>query len=325
MITAFRQQLIVFALAAVCSLGAQLACAQDKLRVGKAMPGAYQFAPVEVGLRAGLFQKHGLDVESIGFAGSVKLQQAMASDSVEIGLSGSTDLSWVAKGTPVIGIAVISGSPRSLTLMVRPDSDIRGPADLKGKLVAISATGSLSDWLLRELVRQQGWRPEDIRTVGLGAVTSMIAALKTREVDAIFADLGIAYRLEAAGEARRIVNFGDVVKDFYSTVIFATRSFVDKNPDQARRFLAAWLETIALMRRDKAATVAVAKEVMNISPEAASAIYDELMPTFSTDGSFDPKASAVLKRSFVELQLLPSEPDMTTLYTEKFLAVNRSN
>jgi NitT/TauT family transport system substrate-binding protein len=208
-------------------------------------------------------------------------------------------------------------------LVVRPDSELRAARDLKGRLVAISASGSLSDWLLRELARQQGWKPEEIRTVGLGAVTSMIAALKTQQVDAIFADLSVVYRLESAGDARRIVNFGDVARDFYATVIFAAQPFVEKQPDALRRFLAAWFETIALMRRDKPMTVAVSKDIMNVSADGAAWIYDELMPTFSTDGSFDPKASQALKRSFVELQLLPTEPDMATLYTEKFLPKNR--
>jgi NitT/TauT family transport system substrate-binding protein len=175
------------------------------------------------------------------------------------------------------------------------------------------------------LARQQGWQPGDIRSVGLGAVTSMIAALKTSQVDSIFADLSVVYRLETAGEARRIVNFGDVVPDFYAQVIFAGRSFVDKNPDALRRFLGAWFETIAFMRRDKATTVAVSKETMGVPTDGAAAIYDELMPSFSTDGKFDPKAAQALKRSFVELQLLPAEPDMATLYTEKFLPRNRSD
>jgi NitT/TauT family transport system substrate-binding protein len=295
------------------------AMADDSLRVGKAAAQAFQFIPVDVGLKAGIFRRHQLDVESIGFAGSVKLQQGLMADGVDVGLSGGTDLAWVAKGTPVIGVAVISGSPRSLTLMVRTDSDIRTVADLKGRMVAISATGSLSDWLLRELARQQGWKPDEIRTVGLGAVTSMIAALKTKEVDSIFADLGVVYRLEATGEARRIVNFGDVVKDFYSQVVFATQPLSEQRAPVLRRFLAAWLETIAYMRNNRQATIDVAKDIMSITPEAAGAIYDELMPTFSTDGRFDPKASAVLSRSFVELQLLPTAPDMRTLYTEAFL------
>jgi hypothetical protein len=48
-------------------------------------------------------------------------------------------------------------------------------------------------------------------------------------------------------------------------------------------------------------------------------IYDELMPMFSDTGKFEPKALAVLSRSFVEMKTLPAEPDMKTLYTEAFL------
>jgi hypothetical protein len=40
---------------------------------------------------------------------------------------------------------------------------------------------------------------------------------------------------------------------------------------------------------------------------------------FSDTGRFDPKATAILAKSFVELKLLPQQPDMTKLYTEKFL------
>ena len=40
---------------------------------------------------------------------------------------------------------------------------------------------------------------------------------------------------------------------------------------------------------------------------------------FSDTGKFDPKALAVLAKSFVELKTLPTEPDMSKLYTEAFL------
>jgi hypothetical protein len=40
---------------------------------------------------------------------------------------------------------------------------------------------------------------------------------------------------------------------------------------------------------------------------------------FSDNGYFDPKATAVLAKSFVDLKLMSTEPDMTKLYTEKFL------
>ena len=43
---------------------------------------------------------------------------------------------------------------------------------------------------------------------------------------------------------------------------------------------------------------------------------------FSSTGKFEPKALAVLSRSFVEMKTLPGEPDMSKLYTEAFLPKN---
>jgi hypothetical protein len=46
------------------------------------------------------------------------------------------------------------------------------------------------------------------------------------------------------------------------------------------------------------------------------------MPMFTDTGRFEPKALAVLSRSFVEMKILPAEPDMSKLYTEAFLPKN---
>jgi hypothetical protein len=43
------------------------------------------------------------------------------------------------------------------------------------------------------------------------------------------------------------------------------------------------------------------------------------MPMFSDTGKFNPDALATLAKSYVELQLLPAEPEMAKLYTEEFL------
>ena len=46
---------------------------------------------------------------------------------------------------------------------------------------------------------------------------------------------------------------------------------------------------------------------------------------FSDDGRFEPKALAVLAKSFVELKTLPTEPDMSKLYTEAFLPASNGS
>jgi hypothetical protein len=76
------------------------------------------------------------------------------------------------------------------------------------------------------------------------------------------------------------------------------------------------------MRGNKTETVRIAKDVMGTDEPTTDAIYDELMPMFSSTGKFDPKALAVLSRSFVEMKTLPSEPDMSKLTTAAFLPQN---
>ena len=132
-------------------------------------------------------------------------------------------------------------------------------------------------------------------------------------------DIASALNFVQRGEGRVQARFGDIVKDFHLHVIFATSKLIADKPEALRGFLAGWFETIAFMRRDKARTVAIAKDVMGTDDTISAGIYDELMPMFSDHGRFEAKALAVLAKSFVELKTLPVEPDMAQLYTEAFL------
>ena len=129
---------------------------------------------------------------------------------------------------------------------------------------------------------------------------------------------GNAFDMEKKGEGRILVRFTDI-KDFHIHIIFATNKLIAANPNAVRGFVAGWLETIAFMRKNKAETVKIAMEVTNKDEDITSRSYDELMPMFSDTGRFDPKALETLKKSYVELNLLPTEPDMSQLYTEAFL------
>ena len=62
-------------LAAAAAFAAS-APAADKVRVGKAVPFAWTFTPIEVGIEIGIFAKHGLELQVVSFAGDARLQQA---------------------------------------------------------------------------------------------------------------------------------------------------------------------------------------------------------------------------------------------------------
>jgi ABC-type nitrate/sulfonate/bicarbonate transport system substrate-binding protein len=281
------------------------------------VPEAFSFVPLDVGMRKGIFAKNGIEIQSVAFAGDARMQQAMASDSLDIGLGSGPALAFIVKGAPIKAVAAMAGPPLLLAIVVRPDGP-KSVADLKGKKISVSTAGSLTYWLVSETSRRQGWGPKGIEIEPMGAMPGQIAAMKRGDIDGAIMDIGNAFALEKRGEGRILLRFTDL-KDFHIHVIFATDRLIASHPELVRGFLKGWFETIAFMRANKAETVTIAKEVTNKDEDITSRSYDELMPMFSDDGKFNPAALVTLAKSFVELQLLPTQPDPAKLYTEEFL------
>jgi ABC-type nitrate/sulfonate/bicarbonate transport system substrate-binding protein len=296
------------------------ATAAEKLKVGKAVPEAFSFVPLDIGMKKGFFQKYGIEAESVAFAGDAKMQQALASDSIDLALGSGPAMAFVKKGSPIKAIAAMAGPPLLLTLVVRKDdTSIKSPADLKGKRVSVSTAGSLTYWLVSETSRQQGWGPNGINIAPMGVAAPQIAALKRKDIDGMVTDISTALDLERSGDGRILMRFGDLVKDFHIHVIFATNKDIAEKPDALRNFLKGWFETIHFMRANKAESVDIAKDVIGKDADITARTYDMLMPMFSDDGRFDPKALAVLAKSYVELNVLPTEPDPKELIDDRFL------
>ena len=306
-------------LAVFVAASAHAALAETTLRVGKAMGPAFTFTPLDVGMAQGFFKSRGLAIQKFDFAGSARLQQALAAGSIDIGLGSGPEFSMVAKGLPNIGVAELAGRPALLVLIVPADSPIKSNADLKGKKIGVSTAGSLTQWLVLDLAKAQGWGSQGITTAPLGADTAMLAAMKTHQIDGMVTDLATAYRLQDAGQARIVTRFGQVVEHFIIHVIWARDALVKSDPDAVRNFLAGWFQTIAFMKANKAKTVEITAPVMNVSTEIAGKVYDELMPTFSTTGRFDREGLEVLADSFPELGIMSAKPDLSRYTTEKLL------
>jgi len=305
------------ALAMLASLCAILPAQAQTIRVGKAVPEAFSFVPLDIGMRQGFFKKRGLDVESVAFAGDAKMQQAAAAGGVEFLLGSGPAMGFIAKGAPIQGIAAMAGPPLLLAIVVPPNG-AKTAADLKDKKISVSTAGSLTYFLVSETSRRQGWGPKGIDIKPMGAMPGQIAAMKRGDIDGLITDIGNALNLEKMGEGRILVRFLDI-KDFHIHVIFGTNKVLAENPKAASAFLEGWFESIRFMRANKAATVKIAAEVTEKDEDITSKVYDELMPMFSDNGRFDAKALALLSRSLLELDILKTEPDMSKLYTEAFL------
>jgi NitT/TauT family transport system substrate-binding protein len=311
---------VLFALALVLSgVTAGSAFAADKLRVGKAQAQPFTFAPLDIGIEKGIFAKHNLDIEATAFPGSANLQRGITADAIDIAVGSGPELAFIIKGNPELAVAAMANAPELLTIITQKNGPVQSAADLKGKLVSVSTVGSLTAWLVKELSRQQGWGPDGIKLVELGAETAQVAALRTNQTNGMVTDVATALKLGEEGITRIIVHFGKIVPDFHIHVIYASNKIIAAHPQYVREFLAGWFDTIAYMKTHKAESVKIGARVGGVSEEIESKVYDDIMPTFSTDGKFNPKALDTLAQSFVELGTLPTKPDLTKVITEKYL------
>src|SRR5258707_2084705 len=156
--------------------------AAETLRVGKAVPEAFSFVPLDIGMRKGLFANNGLEIESIAFTGDARMQQAMASDSLDVALGSGPAMAFIVKGAPIKAVAAMAGPPLLLAIVVRPDGP-KTAAELRAKKISVSTAGSLTYWLVNENSRRQGLGAQGIEIAPIGARPGQIEARKAGVLD----------------------------------------------------------------------------------------------------------------------------------------------
>jgi NitT/TauT family transport system substrate-binding protein len=297
------------------------ASAAEKLRVGKAVAFAWTFTPLDVGIQMGIFAKHGIEVEASAFNGDAKLQQGLTSDSVDIGIGSGPGMAFMVKGVPAKAVGVMAGVPRNMAVMVGYDSPIKTVDDLKGKKLGVTTVGSLTDWIGKRIGTQKGWGPAGITTVPVGGMPPARAAIKTNQIDGYIGALEVGISLEEAKEWRVITSATPFVDHFITHVFFVREDVIAQRPQAVKAFLQGWQDTIAFMKANKVKTVEITSKVIQVAPSVIERAYDQQIGIFSDDLSFDPRAVAVLKESFIEMGLLKDIPEDKAMFTTQFLPV----
>jgi NitT/TauT family transport system substrate-binding protein len=295
------------------------AMALDVVRVGKTASNALAFTPPEIGMAKGIWQKHGIEVKVLQYAGDGKMQQGLIANEIEFGLGSGPSMGFIAKNVPAMTVGVIANQPLSMGLIVAPDSPIKTTQDLKGRKIGITTNGSLTYWLARALARREGWAPDAIRTVPMGSISGQIAGLKSGQVDGFIMSASVGYMLADRHEGKVLLHFGDEIKDFHTHVIFATNKVIKDNPDLVKRFLAAWQETVEFMFTQRDEAIALAQKTTELPLNIQEEEFDKVLPMMSRDLRFNDAAMAVILDSFIELEILDKKPDPKTLYTEAYL------
>ena len=212
---------------------------------------------------AGIFRKHGLDVELLYVGGGGRAAQVVQSGEVPIGAftGGAVVNANLAGGDLVI----IASSLNVFTFVVMAKPEIRRIEDLKGKKVGISRFGSATDFGLRYAESQ--WpikRQRDFAVVQIGGVTDILAALKTGGVDAgvLNAELAILARRDGF---RDVADIAKMALSFPTSSIVTTRTYIKRNENTVRKFVRAYVDGVHYAKTQRAYSVQVMSKYMRNS------------------------------------------------------------
>lgn len=306
----FNPRVTMAALALLVS--AAPALAQTKIMAGVAATNE-ALAPIYAAKAKGYLDEAGVEIEMVNFKGGGATVKALIGGSVDLCLCAADHvLRLGSRGMPA-KILVGMDEHHSYALIAKSDSPYGSLEDLKGKKLAITSPGSLTDNTLRYMIGEKGLSPDtDYQIIATGGGAPMRAALATGQVDAgMLITTDVLDILTGSSDYKVVEDFRELA--YPSFTLFALQSWIDENPELA----AALTEAVVKAVDDLKADPEFAKEVIstmypNFSDELATAVAASMVSRMPTHG----KISA---ESFTNLNniITTMDPDVKALPLEK--------
>ncbi len=130
----------------------------------------FYYLPLTVAERKGYFKDEGLEVEIPDFAGGAKALQALVGGSADM-VSGAYEhtINMMAKKQPIKAV-VLQAKYSSMALAMSKEraAKYKGPQDLKGLKVGVTAPGSSTNMFTNNILAKGGLKPTDVSIVGVG-------------------------------------------------------------------------------------------------------------------------------------------------------------
>jgi NitT/TauT family transport system substrate-binding protein len=219
----------------------------DELKLAVGQRGAWDTAIAELGNRAGIFKKHGIELQILYTQGGAETQQAVLSRSVDIGVAVGTlgALGVAARGAPIRIIGGEATGVGELYWYAPTASPIKTIDDLAGHTIGYSTNGSSSHTPLLLLAKEHKLTFKPIATGGLAATLTQVMSGQI--------DVGWAvapFGLDQVDKTIRIVARGSDVagtRRLTTRVLITHAEVLARKRAALERFLAGYRETIDWM------------------------------------------------------------------------------
>jgi NitT/TauT family transport system substrate-binding protein len=245
-----------FLLMALCLLGSSHAYAQEtRIRAAySAMSGS--MAWVWTAKESGYFEQHGLKVDLIYVGGTAQLFQSMLAGEIGFGIGGGPSIIYA--NTPRRSVVLVAGTLNRMVMKIMASPQIKSPADMRGKRIAVTRYGTSTDFSARLFLKNWGLSPEkDAVILQVGSVPNVLASLQNGTSQAGALSPPAHLQAEKAGFSELMdLSKGDIYYPY--TYVAVTPGFLEKYRNSIAPFLAAAVAGIHRFKTDKA----FAKKVM---------------------------------------------------------------
>jgi NitT/TauT family transport system substrate-binding protein len=235
----------------------------------------------------GFFREEGLEVEFV-FMKAIQTVQAMLAGGVDFGTATGTGISAAVNGADVRVVFALTDKP-SFDMIALPN--ITNVQQMRGKKLGISAPGSLTEILARQILIANKIPLDQVTMLSLGTSDVTYVALKAGTIDATM--LQVPQTFIAQDEGYRKIAAG---ADFYRAVqggLTTTKAVISERPDVVARVIRATQKALRLIRNDKKFAIEFIKgpflDMGKDRDKYADRVYDTALQLFLPSGSVDEK------------------------------------
>src|SRR3954470_20497284 len=200
----------------------------------------YYGAPYAVALKKGYFAENKVNIDQIvgGDGGGTTVRNTLAATIPFGEVSLAAAIEAACSGVPIRIVANTIDNLGDFVLVTRPGSDVRSLEDIKGKKIAFTRPGSVSQMATLLTLKQLGIAPDQVKLLSVGGVGAVLAAIRNGTVDVAYTGEPIWSQEQ---ENLRAVAWLSKVMDPHFTQIVAIvdEAYAKAHPDMVRGILAA--------------------------------------------------------------------------------------
>lgn len=257
------------------------------------------YATLYVADQAGYFKKHGLNVRMTLASGGPQVLSAVLSGSAQFSTTTLTEAANAKLQGQDVRIVTPQIKASQIECFVQPSlaSSLPGldapytqrVAALKGKTIGVTSVGGGVSIFLNYLLAQAHLKPTDVHQLAIGAQSSAwVAAMENKRLDAMCTGIPIGEEVVSRGFAKPYIlpGRGDVpiLKGLPETNLVASKSYIDKNPDVVKAFVAANYDAMKLIQDEPAKASAMIKKAAfsSLDPKVFNLAFKNFKQGFAT-------------------------------------------